>query len=100
MFYDYTLYKTIKTITENEIGQKISTYSKGVEFIADIQPNTGQFIASMGWGDDVKGQLVCFTDKRLNIGDIIYYNGTYEIEKKVEWDYFIYTLKAVEVIWV
>ena len=100
MFYDYTLFKTIVETKENKIGQDVLTYSKGEPFDADIQPITGEFKASMGWGDDVQGQLVCYTDENINIGDIVYFNGTYEIEQKVAWDYFIYTLKAVEVEWV
>ena len=97
MFYDYLLFKMIKTITENEIGQEVATWEKGLSFYGDIQPTTGDFKASMGWGDDVKGQFTLYTDEKLTVGGVVSFNDiTYEVEKMVEWDYFIYSLKRVD----
>lgn len=98
MFYDDTIYKMIKTIVENEIGQEVPKWVKElIGFEGDIQPTTGAFKQSVGWGDDVSGTLTLFTDEPLQIGDMVDYEGTYEIEKKVEWDYYIYSLKKVDV---
>lgn len=96
MFYDYTLSKMVETITVDEIGQEIKTYNEGTSFIGDIQPITGNTKQSMGWGDDVVGTLTLYTDESLSIGEIVSYNGTYEIEKSMQWDYFIYSLKKVD----
>lgn len=97
MFYDYVVYKMIKSTMENEIGQEISTWVKGESFDGDIQPTTGTIKQSVGWGDDVSGVFTLFTDEPLQIGDMVDYNGTYEIEKVIEWDYYIYSLKKVDV---
>lgn len=97
MFYDYIIFKMIKSIVENEIGQEISTWIKGESFNGDIQPTTGAFKQSVGWGDDVSGVFTLFTDEPLQIGDIVDYEGTYEVEKVVKWDYYIYSLKKVDI---
>lgn len=98
MFYDYLLFVMNKTITENEIGQEVSTWVKAEEgFMGDIQPTTGAFKQSVGWGDDVKGQNTLYTDEKLTVGGVVSFNDiTYEVEKMVEWDYFIYSLKRVD----
>ena len=98
MFYDYLLFVMNKTITENDIGQQISTWLKVAEgFMGDVQPTTGDFKASMGWGDDVKGQFTLYTGEKLTVGGVVSFNDiTYEVEKMVEWDYFIYSLKRVD----
>lgn len=96
MFYDYEIFKMVKSVVENEIGQEISTWVKGTSFEGDIQPALGTFKATMGWGDDVKGELTLYTDEPLQIGDRVDYGGVYEIEKLVKWDYYIYSLKRVD----
>lgn len=98
MFYDYELCTLIKTTIENEIGQVIETFERGEKFWGDIQPTTGDFLQSFGWGEDCKSNLTLFTDESLNIGDYVDYKGYYKVEKRIEWDYFIYSLKKVDLL--
>lgn len=96
MFYDYELFKTIVIEVKDELGQVKKEYVNSEHsFMGDVQPVTGTFKKSMGWGDEVTGELTLYSDEALDIGDIVNYNGLYEIEKKAQWDYFIYSLKRL-----
>ena len=97
MFYDFVLHEVVTNIVENEIGQEIEELTKAEPFKGDVQP-VDEHIKATTWGNDIVGTLTLYTDKNLSEGDYVYYDGVYQVEKKIKWDYNIYLLKRVDVI--
>lgn len=97
MFYDFTIYKVVKTTVINEIGQTKETYKKDKAFIGDIQP-IDEHTRVKTWGSDTIGTFTLYSNESLMCGDMVYYNKPYEVEKVIDWiEYKMYSLKESKV---
>lgn len=98
MFYDYIIYKTIKTTTKNEIRQDISTYVKGEAVECDIQPSSADLMRKT-FGEDIIANYLVFADELLGVNEILVFdNKSYKIKKLIDWiDYRIYAIESVDI---
>jgi hypothetical protein len=98
MFYDYIIYKTIKTTINNEIREEISTYVKGDFIECDIQPASSDLMRKT-FGEDIVANYLIFTDELLGVNEILVFDDkSYKIKKLIDWiDYRIYAIESVDI---